>query len=127
MGPGDLLALYTDGVTEAANAEDEEFGTDRLVATLRELRPKPLPELEADARRAAPRVHGRDAVRGRPHARPPQARLAGSGSVSFASRGSIPCLLSISLSVVGLRPRSSAAFFWTPFARASAAASSERS
>ncbi len=48
MGPGDLLALYTDGVTEAANAEDEEFGTERLVAALRELRPKPLPELESE-------------------------------------------------------------------------------
>ena len=48
MGPGDLLALYTDGVTEAANAEDEEFGTDRLVAALKDLRPKPLPELERE-------------------------------------------------------------------------------
>jgi serine phosphatase RsbU (regulator of sigma subunit)/pSer/pThr/pTyr-binding forkhead associated (FHA) protein len=47
MGPGDLLALYTDGVTEAANGQDEEFGTERLVATLRELRPQPLPQLES--------------------------------------------------------------------------------
>lgn len=32
--PGDRLFLYTDGVTEAMNAKDEEFGTDRLIETL---------------------------------------------------------------------------------------------
>ena len=30
MAKGDVLLLYTDGVTEAANPEDEEFGMDRL-------------------------------------------------------------------------------------------------
>ena len=30
LDPGDTLVLYTDGVTEAMNAEDEEFGLDRL-------------------------------------------------------------------------------------------------
>lgn len=35
VGPGDLLALYSDGVTEAQNASDEEFELDRLVACLR--------------------------------------------------------------------------------------------
>ncbi len=29
---GDLLLLYTDGVTEAVNAQEEEFGTDRLAS-----------------------------------------------------------------------------------------------
>jgi phosphoserine phosphatase RsbU/P len=48
MQPGDLLALYTDGVTEAANAEDEEFGTARLVEALAATRTKPLVELEAE-------------------------------------------------------------------------------
>jgi phosphoserine phosphatase RsbU/P len=28
---GDILVLYTDGITEAANADGEEFGSDRLV------------------------------------------------------------------------------------------------
>jgi serine phosphatase RsbU (regulator of sigma subunit) len=34
LSPGDTLVLYTDGVTEAANAADEEFGEARLVETL---------------------------------------------------------------------------------------------
>jgi len=34
LNSGDCLALYTDGITEAANANGEEFGTDRLRALL---------------------------------------------------------------------------------------------
>lgn len=30
LGPGDLVLIYTDGITEAADPEDEEFGIDRL-------------------------------------------------------------------------------------------------
>jgi sigma-B regulation protein RsbU (phosphoserine phosphatase) len=48
MKTGDLLVLYTDGVTEAANAEDEEFGTQRLVDVAKASASKPLKELEAD-------------------------------------------------------------------------------
>lgn len=33
---GDILALYTDGITEAFNDQREEFGEDRLVQALRE-------------------------------------------------------------------------------------------
>jgi sigma-B regulation protein RsbU (phosphoserine phosphatase) len=30
LNPGDIIVLYTDGVTETKNAQDEEFGTQRL-------------------------------------------------------------------------------------------------
>jgi sigma-B regulation protein RsbU (phosphoserine phosphatase) len=32
LSPGDTLILYSDGITEAVNAADEEFGMDRLIA-----------------------------------------------------------------------------------------------
>jgi sigma-B regulation protein RsbU (phosphoserine phosphatase) len=32
--PGDVVVMYSDGITEAANAADEEFGVDRLKATI---------------------------------------------------------------------------------------------
>lgn len=35
--PGESLLLYTDGVTEAMNVEDEEFGDERLCELLREI------------------------------------------------------------------------------------------
>lgn len=34
LSPGDCLYLYTDGVTEATNASNELFGTDRMLAAL---------------------------------------------------------------------------------------------
>ena len=35
LAPGDVLSLYTDGVTESFNADKEEFGEQRLVDALR--------------------------------------------------------------------------------------------
>ena len=35
LDPGDLVVLYTDGVTEAASAGAEMFGEDRLVEVVR--------------------------------------------------------------------------------------------
>jgi serine phosphatase RsbU (regulator of sigma subunit)/catechol 2,3-dioxygenase-like lactoylglutathione lyase family enzyme len=39
--PGDLLALYTDGITEALDNRGEEFGEETLVQRLREYRNQP--------------------------------------------------------------------------------------
>ncbi len=36
--PGDIIALYTDGVTESCNAAGEEFGEQRLVESVRKYR-----------------------------------------------------------------------------------------
>lgn len=36
LTPGSLLAIFTDGVTEAVNKDDEEFGEERLLAALRQ-------------------------------------------------------------------------------------------
>ena len=45
LAPGDLLLLYTDGVTEAMNPQDEEFGQDRLAELLRQNSYQPAQEL----------------------------------------------------------------------------------
>src|SRR5690606_15335740 len=34
LGPGDVLLAYSDGLSEAANAAGEEFGSDRIVEVL---------------------------------------------------------------------------------------------
>jgi sigma-B regulation protein RsbU (phosphoserine phosphatase) len=38
LAPGDLLLLYSDGVTEASDLQDEEFGMDRTIDVLRACR-----------------------------------------------------------------------------------------
>jgi sigma-B regulation protein RsbU (phosphoserine phosphatase) len=45
LSRGDLLALYTDGLTEAVNETDEEFGLERLSALLAEGRELPAQAL----------------------------------------------------------------------------------
>ena len=45
LEPGDLLCIYSDGITEAESPDDEEFGTARLLALLRQHCRRPLPEL----------------------------------------------------------------------------------
>ena len=43
--PGDTLFVYTDGVPEATNAQDELYGTGRMLEALNRHRDKPLDEL----------------------------------------------------------------------------------
>lgn len=38
LNPGDVLAIYTDGVSEAMNLQDEEFGIERLGEVMQKLR-----------------------------------------------------------------------------------------
>ncbi len=45
--PGDTLVLYTDGVTEAFNAAEEEFGEQRLLEALQQHRELPAAGLLA--------------------------------------------------------------------------------
>ena len=42
LSPGDLLCIYTDGLTEAVNLEEEEFGMERLSALIGAGRDSPL-------------------------------------------------------------------------------------
>jgi len=45
LAPGDTVVLYTDGVTEASNAEGDEFGEEGLLESLRQHRELSPPEL----------------------------------------------------------------------------------
>ena len=42
---GDVLALYTDGITEAADARDEPYGVERMIATLHRHRTRSAVEI----------------------------------------------------------------------------------
>ena len=41
LGQGDLLVVYSDGVTEAASTAEEEYGEQRLIEVLAEHRTEP--------------------------------------------------------------------------------------
>ncbi len=45
--PGDLLVCYTDGVTEAMNQNDEEYGEERFVELLRNVADQPLKQIKS--------------------------------------------------------------------------------
>ena len=47
IGAGDLVCLYSDGITEAASPEGEELGLERLQRLLVENRELPLPEIRS--------------------------------------------------------------------------------
>ncbi len=44
--PGDLLLLYTDGLTETENAQGQQFGVDRVISSLTRHRDQPLNVLQ---------------------------------------------------------------------------------
>lgn len=52
MESGDVLVYFTDGVTEAANAADEDFGDSRLADLVRRERHRPAAEINALIREA---------------------------------------------------------------------------
>jgi sigma-B regulation protein RsbU (phosphoserine phosphatase) len=52
FGPGDVFVFYTDGINEAENAEEADFGYDRLLAVVRDHRERPAREV-VDAVHAA--------------------------------------------------------------------------
>jgi sigma-B regulation protein RsbU (phosphoserine phosphatase) len=52
LRPGDALVLYTDGLTDAANAEQDRFGLDRLKELVRIHRHEPAHELAETINRA---------------------------------------------------------------------------
>jgi serine phosphatase RsbU (regulator of sigma subunit) len=43
--PGDVLALYTDGITEASNERGDEFGEQCLIESLQQHRDLPCQDL----------------------------------------------------------------------------------
>ena len=45
LEPGDVLVLFSDGVTEAVNPRDEDFGEARLVELVASLRERPAAEI----------------------------------------------------------------------------------
>ena len=47
LQPGDLLVMFTDGVTEALNAEGEEFGEERLQTLVRVVAPLPVQQISS--------------------------------------------------------------------------------
>ena len=45
LQPGDVLAIYSDGISEAQSTGDDEFGPEGVVACVRALRMNPAPEI----------------------------------------------------------------------------------
>jgi sigma-B regulation protein RsbU (phosphoserine phosphatase) len=45
VGPGEILVLYTDGITESRNSAEKEFGVDGLGAAVRDKRDKDAPAI----------------------------------------------------------------------------------
>jgi len=52
LGPGDLVVIYTDGIVEAFDPDDEEFGIERLEDVCRTKRATGLSEISTTIDRA---------------------------------------------------------------------------
>lgn len=52
LNPGDMLVIYSDGVTEAANSEGAEFGVEGLGRTVAPLRDQPAASIIAEVRQS---------------------------------------------------------------------------
>jgi serine phosphatase RsbU (regulator of sigma subunit) len=52
LEPGDLLAIYSDGVTEATNSNYDEFGEERFTAVLKAHRERPAAEIVTNVMQA---------------------------------------------------------------------------
>ena len=52
LNSGDVLVLFSDGVTEAADPEDNEFGEERLAALVASLRDRPAQEIVEEIHKA---------------------------------------------------------------------------
>ncbi len=61
LAAGDLLVIYTDGVTEAANKENEEYGTNRLMRRCLLHRHEPLSDLAGAIKFDLERFAGKNA------------------------------------------------------------------
>ena len=61
LAPGDLLVVFTDGVTEAPNAAEKEFGEERLEDFVRANAGRPVDELCRGHPRGGRGVPGRRA------------------------------------------------------------------
>ncbi len=61
--PGDLLVVFSDGVTEAVNAEGDEFGDDRLSECLASVRGRSSGEVLAAIQRAVSAFTGTEPAR----------------------------------------------------------------
>ena len=51
LAPGDRLFVYTDGIPEAINADEEQYGTDRLLRALDRVKDAPVAEVLPAVRR----------------------------------------------------------------------------
>ncbi|MEZ5400594.1 MAG: SpoIIE family protein phosphatase [Bryobacteraceae bacterium] len=58
LDPGDLLVMFSDGVTEARSAEDEEYGEERLLGELGALRTSPAADVVREVFQSVERFMG---------------------------------------------------------------------